>query len=236
MSACAPTIAKAQSPDTKTPTPNHFYDPTATFEPQFVQLSPTPDYDYLFKIYPTLTPMPETPTPIEPFLYFTQKIYGEELTDDGSLLSKVGCGITVGAMVTRTDPWVYYQSFKDYFKSIGKYGPARITKNGSSMEDHISVLESLGFNLENISDGKTSQEVKEKIKELTAAGIPVWVNANIYASGHHTMAVGINENGEIIFNDPFYGEEVAIPDKDILIINEKGETVWKVFAVYPPKD
>lgn len=175
-------------------------------------------------------------TEIKPFLYFSQTTFGEEATDDQSKLSDVGCGIDVGAMVTRTDPFTYLKDFYRYFDSIGKYGPAQITKNGSDIKDHMATLEMLGFRVDELSvQGSTMEEVKAKIKELTAQGIPVWVNAGFFGKGHHSMAIGIAPDGNIIFNDSLYGQGKEIPDRKIRVMDDKGNIVWKVYAVYPPQ-
>lgn len=172
---------------------------------------------------------------ILPFPYFSQQIFKGEFTEDQTELDKVVCGMVVGGMVTRSNPRVYMKEFMDYFKSIGKWGPARITSQGSSMEDHILVLNSLGYQTNELStEGSTMDSIKLQIKELTSKGIPVWINAKIYSRNHHTMAVGIADDGSIIFNDSQYGEGKSIPDSKIHVQDERGKIVWKVYAIYPP--
>lgn len=177
-----------------------------------------------------------------PFIYFPESSFNDDvLTADKARvqnrekMNKVACGILVGAMVTRTNPYTYLNDFNDYFKSIGKYGPARITRNGSDMQDHLAVLKSLGYGLEELSvTGSTTDGIKKRIKELTNQGVPIWVNAYIIAGGHHSMAVAVSPDGNIIFNDPLYGEGKEISDSKIHIKDDKGNILWKVYAIYPP--
>lgn len=189
------------------------------------------------------TPMEILPVPteIQPYLYFSQNGFGDETVGARNKKSnrpkavEVGCALAVGGMATRINPDIYLRDFYNYFKSIGKYGPARISENGSDIEDHLAVLESLGYTpVELSTPGSTLDEVKAKIKESTSNGIPVWINADFYHKGHHSMAVGIAPNGDIIFNDPLYGQGKEIPDSKISAYDDKGNTLWKVYAIIPP--
>lgn len=231
---CSNMEASAKSVDTKTPQPM-----ADSYNSDLKNLiTPTPDYDYLFATaVPTLTPTPEVVN-IEPFMYFSQLDYKGKFfyNSDGSTLREKGCGMFVGAMVTKTDPDTYIQSFFDYFKSIGMWGPAHSNENGTDMKDHIDVLRSLGYTVEDLTVDSTIKQTKDKIAELTSQGIPVWIDAKLYGMqfGHHTMAIGVKPDDTIIFNDPQYGENIEIEDKHIKILTDSGKTDWKVFAVYPP--
>ena len=214
LNSCSPMIAKAmenrnQEKDPKILTPA----PIPTFIPM---TTPTqvPTLETIITI-PTIETI-KTPD----ILYFSQKNYKNQILEDGTPWNYSTCGIMVGAMITKTDPIAYYNEFNKYFKSIGKYGPSRITRYGSDLEDHKAVLENLGYTFEQInSENRDIKDVIKDIKEITNKGIPVIVKANIWDGydwyGHYTIAVGVDENGNIKYNDPVYGEGVTIPDTTI---------------------
>lgn len=177
-----------------------------------------------------------TPTEIQPFLYFSQNGFGNDTAGDKKReqnrpkLTDMGCSFAVGGMVTRTNPQIYLQDFNNYFESIGKYGPARVSKNGSDINDNMDVLRSLGFQPIELSvEGATPDEVTARIEYYTSKGIAVWVNTRIinWRKYHNSMSVGVYDGGKI-FNDPLYGESIKIPDSKI------DEENWKVYAIIPP--
>ena len=178
---------------------------------------------------------------ILPFIYYSQKNYPNEKVKGGCTWRQEGCGIMVGAMVTRTDPFTYYQEFLKYFESQGQDGIERFTCKGTVFEDHKKVLESMGYTFIRLStDGATLDQIKSRIKKYTDKGIGVWVDTSIWNGDvwvpHHTMAVRVKQN-TIVFNDPYFGENLAITDSRIDRDVEDGDpkTVWKVYAVVPPK-
>jgi hypothetical protein len=230
-------VARAQAADTKTAEPTNAVPESISLPVPYSLITPTP---YAVGL-PAEIPVEVIPTQeILPFLYFSEYSFGDQKTQDRnknkSKLSEIGCGVIVGGMAIRRTPNDYMQEFFKYFESIGKYGPARITENGSDMEDHLLVLQEwLLYRPENlVVEGSTVESIKLRIKELTAQGIPVWINTGFYHNPHHSMAVGIAEDGSIIFNDPLWGEGVKIPDNKIEITDKNGNMVWKVYAIFPP--
>ncbi|KKU10761.1 MAG: Diguanylate cyclase [Candidatus Woesebacteria bacterium GW2011_GWB1_45_5] len=179
-------------------------------------------------------PVPEQET--NNFTYYSQKdsrwanlgVVGSGTWKDSS------CGLMAGGMVTNMDPLAYYEEFKDYFKSQGQ--ERVLTSRGTAFDDHKVVLESLGYNLVPVQG--SLQDIKVQIESYTDAGVPVWVNADIWSGnswiGHQTVAIGIDVNGDIIFNDPWYGEGVSIPDNRIDQGTEDNDPGWRVYAVIPP--
>ncbi|HJY98804.1 MAG TPA: protein phosphatase 2C domain-containing protein [Patescibacteria group bacterium] len=167
------------------------------------------------------------------FLFYSQKdpTWADIPTSSNASTYYQGCGIFTGAMVTGTDPYTYWESFNNYF------GQSRlVSTGGTSFYDHKSVLESMGYELAPL--GGSTQDIKDQISNYAASGIPVWVNAEILTGsnwiGHHTMATGVDADGNIIFNDPFYGANVSIPDSRIDEGTDDGDESWKVYAVIPP--
>ncbi|HJY98228.1 MAG TPA: hypothetical protein VJ227_00765 [Patescibacteria group bacterium] len=205
----------------------------------------TPEVPIPVPVFAEVYVKPEVETQSDevlPFLYFGQKNYPNEKDFGGCTWAQKGCGIMVGAMITRTDPITYYyKNFLPYFESIGKDGASRYSC-GSKLEDHRAVLENMGYTFVEISrEGSTLDQIKAEIKEYTENGVPVWVDTSIDGGDvwipHFTMAVGVNDEGTIVFNDPYFGENLPIPDERIDIKNEDGnsKTVWGVYAVEPPE-
>lgn len=228
LNSCAPMVAKAldNSGD------NAIKITTPTQIPTFEPTSAPTQIPYEIPTLETVITIPtieETKTP--DILYFSQKKYKNQLLEDGTPWNYSGCGIMVGAMITKTDPIAYYNEFNKYFKSIGKYGPSRITRYGSDLEDHRAVLENLGYTFEQIdTENKELKDILKDVKEMTDKGIPVIVKANIWDGydwyGHYTIAVRVDENNNIVYNDPVYGEGVTIPDTTIF--------PKEFYAVFPP--
>lgn len=235
LSGCAPLVAQAQESDTATPhkvdftpTPNTF--PTKIVIPTMgIEITPTPKKDIL------------------PFLYFSQtdKKYASEKTIDNCTWGKSACGIMVGAMVSRMDPLEYSAEFLAYFADKNVDAKTVFNCEGASIERHVEFLESPGhdFQFKKLSTpGATVDEVKKQIKDYTSQGIPVWVATDFWDNigkkytSHQSMAVGIDENGNIIFNDPYYGEGVSIPDSKLHEVADNGNEIWKVYAVIPPNN
>lgn len=177
-----------------------------------------------------------------PYPYFSQNAYSGELVGDKAKLknrprlSDVGCGLIVGGIATRTNPDIYQQDFDKYFASIGKYGPARVSKLGSDMADHLAVLQSLDIPVEDLSlDGLTWDQIKAKIIEKTNLGYGVWVNATFFGVPHHSFIVGWNPKSQNFkFYDPLYGQNREIADSDIGITDSKGNVVIRAYAIESP--
>jgi len=189
---------------------------------------------------PSLSPSPITASPT--FVYCSQKdpewasnpVPGESSCNWGTS----GCGIMAAAMIIGTqtgecDPEAYYKTYNE----IGG-----IQCLGTGYYEHIQALGSLGYH--NIPVEGSTANIKDQIEQYTAAGIPVWVNAYIYTGSkwvsHNTIATGVDDNGNIIFNDPWYGENVTIPDDRIDMDCSRsgcpnGAKNWKVRAFTPPE-
>lgn len=159
------------------------------------------------------------------FAYFSQKdpqwqdlpVWSGSIADDG-------CGVMVGAMVTGLTPEVYYQEFQDYFASQGF--ERLVSSDGTDYRDHVAVLESMGYT--EIPLSGTLQELKDQVKKYTEAGTPVWIGAQIYGTPHFTMAIGVDENNNLILNDPYFGENTHISDSDIV------NNGWRFSAIVSP--
>jgi hypothetical protein len=169
-----------------------------------------------------------------PFVYYSQKDqrWQDIPTVGKATIENDGCGIMAGAMVTNTDPYTYWKMYSTHLKN------AAITTDGTGFFNHKAVLESLGYRLVPIEG--SPQEIKNQISQYTDNGIPVWINTDIKGDfgwiPHHTIAVDVDEDGSIIFNDPWYGENVSIPDDRIDRGTEDGDESWIVFAVIPPQE
>lgn len=193
-----------------------------------ISTPPTPE--------PTQTSQQNAQPTIPPFIYYSQKdSRWANNKIPGGTWKDSACGLMAGAMVTRSDPYTYYDNFKNYFKSQGK--ERLLTSMGTAFDDHKVVLESLGYKVVPVS-GSLS-DIKSQIQEYSNNGVPVWVNAEIWTGdkwvGHNTVAIGVDASGEIIFNDPWYGQNVSIPDKRIDESSEDGDPSWKVYAIIPPR-
>lgn len=149
-------------------------------------------------------------------------------TEGKATIEADGCGIITGAMVTKTDPYVYWNNFSTYFKSQGK--ERLVGTGGTAFDDHRDVLQSMGYKMVPVTG--SVKEIKQQITNYTKAGTPVWVNAYIYKVPHHTEAIGVSQDGNIVFNDPVWGKDKEIPDK---YIDEGTNNPWRVFAVVSPK-
>lgn len=169
--------------------------------------------------------------------YFSQKdtTWADGTGIKPAVWSYASCGINTGAMVSTNDPSIsnprdYYLAYKDFFNG------RRLTKKGTAFDDHRAFLESRGRTF--IPVEGSLQDIKRQIKNYSDEGIPVWVTAYIETGentrkwvGHDTVAIGVDTSGEILFNDPWYGENVPISDDRIVMGEENGLPGWRVFAV-----
>jgi|GEM_PF-6551203 len=169
------------------------------------------------------------------FAYFSQKDpQWKDIPNSGSATTEnQGCGPVTGGMVTDTTPLIYWDIYAGYFK--GKGEERILTVKGTSAPDHQEVLKSIHYDVPGI-EGKVKY-IKSEIRRYTSVGIPVWVNAGFGGKNnwidHHSMAIGIDENENIIFNDPLFGEAVHFSDEQINTVLKNG-TSWRVFAVISP--
>ncbi len=239
VNACAPIAAKAMESGQN----NEPQILTPTTIPTFVTIPTSTEVPYQI---PTLETVILTPTP-EPILapdvlYFSQLDYKNQFFKDGTPWSDASCGIMVDAMISKMQPLDFYKYFLDYFKSIGKDGEERITKLGSDLEDHKLVLESLGYTFVEIPSQDSNTDVKAEIKKYTDQGIPVLIKADVWTGydwyGHYTIGIGIDKDGNIIYNDSVYGQGVTIAESSEAAAL-RSETHWiapsQFFAVYPPQ-
>jgi hypothetical protein len=158
---------------------------------------------------PTPSPIP-IKTPDIP--YFSQFNYQDEYFKKGVPWDEAACGIMAGAMITKTEPLNYYQRFLDYLASIGLDGKERITNLGSYTEDQVKVMESMGYRfLEIPVKDRSEDEIKSDVKRFTDQGFAILVAARIWTGDvnypHISVAVGVNQDNEIVWNDPAFGEK-----------------------------
>lgn len=148
-------------------------------------------------------------------VYVNQKSYGNVKVRGGegnSTWATSGCGVMAGAMVfsLRTgeaDPYAYSTLLDQH---------GGVTSAGTGwFEQHKVILEENGFTVTPVYGSVA--EKRKQIAEYAKEGIPVWINAYIDNGsgawiGHHTLAVGVDEStGNIILNDPYYGENYSMP-------------------------
>ena len=217
--------------------------PSSTPRPS---LSPSPRPSLSPSPRPSLSPSPITTSPLPSaspaFVYCSQKdpkwAYNPVPGESDCNWGTSGCGIMAAAMIIGTqtgecDPETYFQTYNER---------GGIQCLGTGYYEHIEALESLGY--EDIPIEGSTVDIKDQIEQYTAEGIPVWVNAYIYTGSqwvsHNTIATGIDDNGNIIFNDPWYGEGVTIPDDRIDMDCSKtgcpnGAHNWRVRAYIPPE-
>jgi hypothetical protein len=182
--------------------------PQPTSLPEMPTATPT-----MIHVSPTAIETPDIP-------YFSQFNYQGEYFKNNVPWSEAACGIISGAMITNTEPLKYYKRFLDYLAYKGLDGSERITANGSYIDDQIMVMESMGYRfLELPTENRSEAEIKSDIKRFTEQGFPILVGATIWTGDvsqpHITVAVGVNADNEIIWNDPAYGEQYiyALPRK-----------------------
>jgi hypothetical protein len=181
--------------------------------------------------------------------YINQKSYASVLNSDGSNWLDTGCGVMAGAMVFSTvtgtsNPY-------DYNTLLQKHG--QVTSGGTGWFLHKTVLEENGFDVVPVYGSVAEKE--KQILEYAAEGIPVWINAYIDNGtgtyiGHHTLAVGVDAQGNLILDDPYYGENYHMPisrididcsktgkpNKDGKNVCNNGTTSWFVNAIVPPEE
>ena len=129
--------------------------------------------------------------------------------EDGnrSKFREYGCGETATAMflATYVDPSI---TPEDVLQDL--YPPVA---GGTGISLEIEVLNSYGFKTEPVYGGEA--QIKEYIKngKYVALGIK-------FSSGvtHHTIAVGVDENNNIILQDPYMGNLVSLNDISATII------------------
>lgn len=195
-------------------------------------------------ISPTLEALAKAELDASKFTYFSQKDpKWQDIPAKGrASVYYQGCGIITGAMVTGTDPHVYWKMFADHFKAkvseLHPKGEERIlTVNGTSFFDHKEVLEASGYKFKPVQGH--FKEIKAQLTDYSSKGIPVWVNAAFWTGykwiKHHSMAVGVDAESRFVFNDPWFGEAHASADKDISADLGKNDS-WKVYAVVAPGD
>lgn len=234
LQACAPVVSGHEGSGGSIEPKDKIFIPTPTPLPPM----PTLGVFQTPIVIESPTPAPKTEAKIWPFPYFAQGDFKGYKTIDNCTWSYAGCGIMMGAMITKTDPVAYEKGFVKYWDSHHIDEKLVYSCSGSDLVRHVLYLESLGYKFTNISAGKSVAEVKDEIKRLTAGGTPVWVNTKIWDGqawiGHHTMAVGVDKNGKIIFNDPYYGEGVHLDDSKIQEQDNLGRNLWTVEAVEVP--
>lgn len=208
------------------PTPNPNKIATATRIPPSFTSTVMPTETATFTATPEVTATPEKPV----YPYFSQSDPNWQNipnTGKGSMWLS-GCSIATGAMTTFTDPYKYWGFCTETHGSN-----LLLPRDGWSYLFHDPVLRSHGFDPDVLEGDLDS--IKGKIVDYTAKGIPVWVNAVFYgiARGHNSEAIGVDyskvSKGQIIFNDPWWGQGIAIPDRFIT----PGKNSWMFAAIRP---
>lgn len=160
------------------------------------------------------------------FAFYSQKdkAYQDFATYDGATMEDDGCGIATGAMVTNKTPEEYYSIYQNYLASQNKQ--SLLTNSGDVFDTHKAIIESIGCDVIPLSG--SLQKIKSDIKNYTDQNVPVWVAAQIYSSGHHAEAIGIDNQNNIIFNDPYRGPNIPIADRNI---TQSDGSPWRFSAI-----
>ncbi len=154
------------------------------------------------------------------FLYYNQFDYAGEMIKNTNLTwANEGCGIMVGAMVTNMNPYQYYGEFKENGNEI--------SSRGTNFEQMSDTLEALGYTIIQID--------KNEINNYTSQGNPVVVDTdNMLINGnrvpHFAEAIGVDDEGNYILNDPAQGPGVVVSDKEIDRVVD-GEGTLVLYAI-----
>ncbi|MEI8232180.1 MAG: papain-like cysteine protease family protein [bacterium] len=195
--------------------------------------------EYVFGSNPRIEP--NTSSSISNIDYINQLDYSGERVRGGGSWASAGCGIMAGAMVFslttgESNPYAYNTLLEQH---------GGVSNLGTGWFDqHEKILEENGFEVVPVY-GSTAEK-KAQIAEYAKEGIPVWISAYIDNGsgawiGHHTLAVGIDsETGNIILDDPYYGENYSMPISRFDIDCSKsncgnGTRNWIMNAVIPPE-
>lgn len=148
------------------------------------------------------------------------------------------CGIMTGAMITGMTPEEYYAEFKaaGYDLTVDRYNTV-YTKTPW----HLDTLQKLGYNNLKLNGNNTSlADIKVQIKNYTNQGISVWIGSSIpeLVGGkmktipHDVEAIGVDDNGNIIVNDPVWGPNRHLSDQDL----HPEDYGFEVYAIFPPSN
>lgn len=189
----------------------------------------------------TIAPVKLSSSVAVPIDYLNQMNYSEEKVRGGGTWANSGCGVMAGAMVFslvdgKADPY-------EYNKLLEQHGG--VTSNGTGWFDqHKVILEENNFEVVPVYGSLAEKE--KQIKEYSKEGVPVWINAYIENGagnwiGHHTLAVGVDPvSGDLILDDPYYGEGYHMPIDRIDVDCSKsgcgnGTSSWIMNAIIPPE-
>jgi len=128
--------------------------------------------------------------------------------------SQVGCGETVTAMVLSTyidSAYTPDEVKKKYFSNPNYCsGTGVVALNNALADNGLSVEKSPSLNvLKNSLSGG----------EVAIVGIKFW-NGETYTT-HHTLAIGVDNKGNIIFNDPWFGPNTTLKNVDYEIMGSE---------------
>lgn len=181
--------------------------------------------------------------------YLSQLNYSGERVAGGVTWADVGCGVMTGAMVFSlkngvADPYAYNLLLNQH---------GGVTSAGTGWFDQNKpILEENGFNVVPVYG--SIDEKRTQITEYAKNGIPVWIVAYVDNGsgtyvGHNTLAVGVDPStGDLILDDPYYGENYHMPitrfdmdcsksgtrNKDGTYQCPNGTGSWIMNAVIPP--
>lgn len=184
------------------------------------KLSPTPKLPS--KKTPTSTPYALRPTnyklPSTNYSYYSQCSgpYDELPLPNGCTICEAGCGPTSVAMILSS----YIDKSLTPPKTIDLMakGGVRIGCYGSYISEIYDYLSERGdLKVSDYiipSEGKLSEkEIAKDLKGYTKAGWTIFVLANFKTDGggHYFWVTDVNDNGEILAYDPYYGKQQTPP-------------------------
>lgn len=127
-------------------------------------------------------------------------------------IENVGCGQTSVAMIIAT-----YGNGSQTPETIADKYFSEGYCDGTGLEELGNVLEDNGFEVESLPAGWVAYE--SLLNSLRNGGVAL-LNLHVIERdgsyyGHHSVAIGVNDNNQIIFNDPYYGPNTTLYDKGL---------------------